>query len=142
MILLDTHMWIWWVQADSRLTASQLGTILEHEAIGLAVSVISCWEVAKLVELKRLRLEICIPDRLEICITEWNVQGLAYPGVRMLALSPEIAVEATQLPGEFHRDPSDQLLVATARVHDIPLMTQDTRILRYPHVTLVALDPS
>ena len=41
------------------------------------------------------------------------------------------------LPGEFHRDPADQLIVATARIHDCPLVTSDSRILNYPHVETV-----
>jgi PIN domain nuclease of toxin-antitoxin system len=51
-----------------------------------------------------------------------------------LPLSPQVAVEATDLPGDFHRDPADQIIVATARVHDCPLMTLDKKILDYPHV--------
>ena len=38
------------------------------------------------------------------------------------------------LAGEFHRDPADQIIVATARIHDLPLLTVDTQILQYPHV--------
>jgi PIN domain nuclease of toxin-antitoxin system len=41
------------------------------------------------------------------------------------------------LPGEFHKDPADQIIVATARVHDAPLLTADERILKYPHVQLL-----
>jgi PIN domain nuclease of toxin-antitoxin system len=126
VILLDTHIWVWWVQGDVRLSEPHHQLIIAHEEIGLGVSAISCWEVAKLVEVGRLSLPCPVG--------EWLKQAMGYPGVRLLALSPEIAVASTQLPGEFHRDPADQIIVATARVHAIPLLTVDARILAYPHV--------
>lgn len=56
MILLDTHVWVWWAGADERLTAQQREAIESHRVDGLGVSTISCWEVAKLVEYDRLEL--------------------------------------------------------------------------------------
>jgi PIN domain nuclease of toxin-antitoxin system len=85
--------------------------------------------VAKLVEYKRLILP---------CATlEWLEQALSYPGIQLLDLTPEIVVESTELPGEFHKDPADQIIVATARVHEVPLLSSDEKIARYPHVALV-----
>ena len=72
--------------------------------------------------------------RLSISTSDWLTQALAYPGVQLLELTVPIVVESTQLPGVFHRDPADQLLVATARFHKIPLVTADGKILAYPHV--------
>ena len=92
------------------------------------MSAISCWEVAKLVERQRLSLPCPVFD--------WIQQALSYPGVSLLDLSPRICVESTQLPGTFHRDPADQIIVATARVFDVPLVTVDAKILAYPHVRL------
>jgi PIN domain nuclease of toxin-antitoxin system len=126
VILLDTHIWVWWVDGSSQLTSTQRNHIEAHERKGLGVSVISCWEVAKLVELNRLELRC--PTR------EWIEQALAYPGIRFLYLTPRIAVESTLLPRPFHRDPADQIIVATARIRGCPVLTADTRILRYPHV--------
>jgi PIN domain nuclease of toxin-antitoxin system len=63
-------------------------------------------------------------------------QALGYPGVRLVELTPRICVESTQLPGAFHRDPADQIIVATARVLDVPLVTVDGKILEYPYVKL------
>jgi PIN domain nuclease of toxin-antitoxin system len=74
MIVLDTHVWVWWVHGDEQLTQAQC------EAI---------------------------------------------------------TAESTQLPGEFHRDPADQIIVATARVYGCPLVTSDDKILNYPHVTTI-----
>ena len=63
-------------------------------------------------------------------------EALAYPGVELIELSPRIAIESTQLPPPFHRDPADQILVATARHLSIPLITLDGQIRSYPHVKL------
>jgi PIN domain nuclease of toxin-antitoxin system len=74
---------------------------------------------------------------LERDVELWIERALAEPDVLLLPLNPRIVVESTQLPGAFHRDPADQLLVATARVDDCSLMTEDEKILGYPHVRLV-----
>jgi PIN domain nuclease of toxin-antitoxin system len=70
-------------------------------------------------------------------VDEWIFGALSYPGVRLLELTPGIAVESTRLPGRFHRDPADQIIVATARVLNVGLLTLDQQILRYRHVTHV-----
>ncbi len=126
MILLDTHVWVWWVHGDARLPPNYQAYVQAHEAQGLGVSAISCWEVAKLVE--RGRLGLPYP------VGQWLRLALGHPSMQLLALSPEIAVESTQLPGTFHRDPADQILVATARVYNCPLVTMDHNIRDYPHV--------
>ena len=97
-----------------------------QEGQGLGVSVIACWEVAKLVAYGRLTLPCPV--------AEWLDQALGYPGIRLLELTPRIMVESTQLPGTFHCDPADQLIVATARVYHCPVVTVDTKILASPHV--------
>ena len=56
MIVLDTHIWVWWVLGDNSLTSRQATLLEQYETEGLGVSAISCWEVAKLVEYKRLVL--------------------------------------------------------------------------------------
>jgi PIN domain nuclease of toxin-antitoxin system len=129
MIVLDTHIWVWWVHGDQRLTAQQNQWLQQYESQGLGVSAISCWEVAKLVEYGRLTLPCPVSD--------WMSQALAYPGMRLLELTPEVAVESTQLPGVFHRDPADQIIVATARTYNCALLTADAKILSYPHVNIL-----
>ena len=126
MIILDTHIWIWWVHGDAQLPHRLSAHLQANEENGFGVSAISCWEVAKLVEVGRLKLPLPID--------EWLAQALSYPGVQLIELSPRIAVESTQLPGGFHRDPADQIIVATARVLNAPLMTLDAKIANYPHV--------
>lgn len=129
MIIIDTHIWVWWIHNDDRLTEKIREFIKANEEEGLGVSVFSCWEVAKLVELNRLILH-CPID-------EWMSTALTYPGVQVVELTPEIAIESAQLPGDFHRDPADQIIVATARIHDCPLLTVDDKILNYSHVKLL-----
>jgi PIN domain nuclease of toxin-antitoxin system len=126
VIVLDTHIWVWWVHGDSRLPEAHSAILQQHEESGLGVSVISCWEVAKLVEKGRLILPCAID--------QWMRQALAYPGITLLPLEPEIAIESTRLPHPFHNDPADQIIVATARVHQCPVVTIDKRISAYPHV--------
>jgi PIN domain nuclease of toxin-antitoxin system len=101
----------------------------QHENKGLGVSVISCWEVAKLVEYQRLILPCPV--------NEWLKTALAYPNIKLLNLSPEIALESTQLPKPFHKDPADQIIVATARIYNCPLVTVDSKIRDYPYVSLL-----
>ena len=129
MIVLDTHVWVWWVHEAGYLTEAQRQAIAAGETEVVGVSAISCWEIAKLVEYGRLEL----PTSLD----EWFDQALDYPGVQLLALTPEIAIESTRLPGDFHRDPADQIIVATARVYGCPLVTSDEKIVNYPHVTTI-----
>jgi PIN domain nuclease of toxin-antitoxin system len=126
MILLDTHIWVWWVDESPQLSQRHTQLMQESESEGLGVSAMSCWEVAKLVERGRLQLACSIE--------EWMEQAVAYPGIRVLPLTPQIAIESTKLPTPFHRDPADQIIVATARIHDLPLLTMDRLILDYPHV--------
>ena len=129
MILLDTHIWIWWVQKDSRLSGHQIEIILKNEKVGLGVSVFSVWEVSKLIERKKITFTKPVE--------QWLNVALHYPGIMLLDFTPLIAIESTQLPGKFHKDPADQIIVATSRLLDIPVLTSDQRILNYPHVKLV-----
>lgn len=125
MIVLDTHIWVWWVQNDSRLTKQQRQWLQDYESEGLGISILSCWEVAKLVEKSRLILPLTIDKWLEV--------ALAYPGVQLLNLSLPIVIDSTQL-ADFHSDPFDQLIVATARFYNSPLLTVDAKILNYSDV--------
>ncbi|MFO0799821.1 MAG: type II toxin-antitoxin system VapC family toxin [Gemmataceae bacterium] len=127
MIVLDTHVWVWWVDGGSQLPPDYTALLAAESPNGLGVSAISCWEVAKLVELGRLQLAVPVG--------QWLAQALL-PPVQVLLLSPEVAVGSTQLPPPFHRDAADQLIVATARYYDCPLVTLDRLIRAYPHVRL------
>ena len=129
MIMLDTHIWVHWTLDITQLTPAQIQAIADNERGRIGVSVISCWEVAKLVE--KGQLQFAVP------VSEWMDTALRYPGVELLDLTPEIAVASTQLPGVFHRDPADQIIVATARIYQCPLVTSDRKILRYLYVETI-----
>jgi PIN domain nuclease of toxin-antitoxin system len=126
VILLDTHIWYWWVDDPTQLSASQITHLQINEPTGLGVSVFSCWELAKKVEKGKLNLSLPID--------QWIQKALNYPGIQLLPLSPEIAIESTCLPKPFHGDPADQIIVATARILNLPLLTADSKILNYSHV--------
>lgn len=102
--------------------------IRQHEPDGVGVSTISCWEIAQLTASSRLDLTVPVAD--------WFAAALGYPGVQLLELTPEIAIEANYLPSTFHRDPADRIIVATARIMGCELLTADSRILAYPGVRL------
>ena len=127
MLLLDTHTWFWFVSCPEQLPQSTAACLeRERRADGLGVSVMSCWELGVLVALGKLRLSIDVLD--------WITRSLTAPGIRELAITPRIAVESTRLPGTFHRDPADRILVATARETGAQIVTKDQRILTYAHV--------
>ncbi len=116
MIILDTHIWIWWIDNSPRLTDLHRSHINQHQPDGLGISLISCWEVAKAVESGRLGLSLPVQN--------WLESAIAYPGIQLLDLTIPIIIESTKLTG-FHRDPGDQLIVATSRILQSPLLTAD-----------------
>ncbi|MCL0061286.1 PIN domain-containing protein [Thermodesulfovibrionales bacterium] len=59
------------------------------------------------------------------------------PDVQLIELTPRIAIVSTKLPGNFRRDPADQIIVATAQVYNLELLTADERILKYDHICTV-----
>lgn len=124
MIVLDTHVWIWLLIGEPELSETARRAIEDAATTGgVLVAAISIWEVAML-EAKR-RLTFAKP-----CL-QWVQQALAAPGVRLAPLTPEVAVESSRLPGSFHDDPADRMIVATARVLGATLVTRDTRLLAY-----------
>jgi PIN domain nuclease of toxin-antitoxin system len=124
-LVLDTHVWIWMLEGiRTELSASSVSRIEEAgERADLAVAAISVWEVAML-EAKG-RISLSRP------IDEWVRGALTAPGLRLVDLTPEIALESTRLPGSAHGDPSDRMIIATARVVGGTLVTCDDRILSY-----------
>lgn len=124
-ILLDTHAWIWSQESPERLGPAARSAVADEDN-ALFVSPVSSLEIARLAWGGRLTLA----GRLQTWVSEALDALLA----DTVPLTHEIAVAAYDLPGEFHRDPADRMLVATARVHDLTLVTADERILAYPHV--------
>jgi PIN domain nuclease of toxin-antitoxin system len=127
LTLLDTHAWVWWVTEDRRLSVAARRAIERRSASGsLALSLMSVWEVAKKVEKAQLVL-----DRP---VETWVDEALNRPGLQLLELTRPILVGSCRLPGPFHGDPADQIIVATARDREAVIVTKDDRIRRYPHV--------
>ena len=134
LLLLDTHVWIWFMLADAELAVSGRQAINRAAASGqLRVAAISVWEAALLAS--RGRVTLGRP------LAQWITEAVSAPGLSIEPLLPQIAVEACSLPEAFHRDPADRLIVATARVANAILMTRDQRILDYAargHLTAIA----
>jgi PIN domain nuclease of toxin-antitoxin system len=124
-LLLDTHAWIWAQETPERF-GRRATALLQDTANGVFVSAMAAMEIARLVFLHRIQLA----EPASAWITD-SIRSLA---AQSLDVTAHIAAEAYELPGKFHKDPVDRLLVATARLHDLTLVTADDLILRYPHV--------
>ncbi len=118
MIVLDTHAWIWWAAARSRLSVKARAAIDGADSVG--VSAISCWEIAMLVKKHRLQL-----DRNTLV---WIRQALDLPRTVLLSLSLDIAVSSTEMANPFEGDSADRIIAATAVSHRAPLVTKDRRL--------------
>lgn len=129
--LLDTHAWIWWLHGDARLGRRALRRLDQLSAnLRPAISDISLWEVATLVSLGRLELQTTLDAWLAIA---------AHPStVHVLPITAPIAAEVARLPETFHRDPADRLIVATSRVHGLPILTRDSAMAKSGLVRLWA----
>ncbi len=131
MIVLDTHALIWWVNGGEQLSRKARKAI-ENELAGdgqVRVSAITAWEIAMLVSKGRLALTMDIDDWLE---TVASIEGVSF-----MPIDTHVAVQSVRLPGGFHPDPADRLIVALARHHSAPLVTADTRIQEYRHVKTI-----
>jgi len=127
VIVLDTHTLVWWVTGDATLSKKAMKAIEREQAGGaIIVSAISAWEIAMLVAHGRLVLAMDV--------SSWLATVAEIEGVRFLPVDVEIAAKSVELPGEFHKDPADRMIVATARKLAVPLVTRDDKILNYPHV--------
>ncbi|MGF1989532.1 MAG: type II toxin-antitoxin system VapC family toxin [Nostoc sp. ZfuVER08] len=74
---------------------------------------------------------------LPCSIEEWFNVALAQEGVILLSITPQIAIDSYSLPGDFHKDPADRIIVATARIYNVPLVSVDEKILAYSHVKTI-----
>ena len=120
--LLDTHILIWWLARSPRLSDAQRHVLEDANPDNpLWVSEITLWEIATLHQLGKISLRTPLRD--------WLEKATAPPLVRRLGISPAIAAEVAALPDDFHRDPADRILVASARVFSATLLTRDRRII-------------
>ena len=124
MILLDTHAWVRWLHPElGRPLPESLRDWLELSSDTVAVSVISCLEVAQLVKRGTLSLPLPLPTWFDAALTE--------SGVDCLPLTPTLLHASTILP-DLHRDPADRIIIATAQAYDAILVTADGAIQGYP----------
>ena len=123
-LLLDTHVLIWLINGDAALSREAKQEIddasVNRETL---VSVVCFWEIGMLQVKRRIRLANSVLD--------WTRDAVNRPGITVAPLTPEIAVASSFLPGRFHHDPADRIIVATARETGATLVTRDRRILRY-----------
>ena len=129
MILLDTHTWIWSHSATKLLSDNVKNLIKKTQTDQRTIASISIWEFAMMVTKGRINVKID-PKR-------WLNNAIGNSGLRVIELTPEIAMESCNLPGSFHKDPADRIIVATARTYNLTLLTKDRKIIEYPHVKAI-----
>lgn len=128
MLLLDTCAFLWLVSSPDNMTREARKQIKASDK--LFISLASIWEIAVKVQVNKLQLDLPVED--------WVRRSLLYPNLELLPLSPALVVFSTQLPGNFHKDPFDRAIVATAIRENLTLVTRDERILNYGNVKSIA----
>ena len=129
-VLLDSCTWIWLASDRRKLTSPAAEAISRARSDSAAhISVISCWEVAKLVQKGKLAFRIPASD--------WIPRALSLEGIVLSPLTPTISIDSTTLPPGLDGDPADQIIVATARQMGAVIVTPDRRIRDYPHVPTI-----
>ena len=124
MILLDTHIWVRWLEPDTDpLPAAISGLIDTSDQV--AISAVSCWEVSYLV--KRNRLMLPLP------MDEWLQAALDESGVTSVSLTATMATRAAAL-ADIHRDPADRFIIATAIETGATLLSLDSVFENYPEL--------
>lgn len=128
LILLDTHVWIWWASDPARLSGRAISALdrAEEEDGPVYLSAISTWEVAMLVTKGRLDLTLPVED--------WIAHSEEVPIIEFVPVTSHLALRSVTLPDFEHPDPADRLIVATARYLGVPLITRDRKLHEYPHV--------
>jgi PIN domain nuclease of toxin-antitoxin system len=131
VIVLDTHALIWWANGDLDLLSADAAKAIgaEQRSGKIIVSSITAWEIAMLVSHGRLSLTMDVAAWLAVVE---EIEAVAFA-----AVDNEIGVKAVELPGEFHKDPADRIIVATARKLGAPVITADEKIRGYRHVKTI-----
>ena len=120
MVILDTHIWLWWINQDTKLKTVWLECIEQADQVG--ISAISLFEVSWLVKHNRIGLSCSL--------VEWFDKALDGSGVQLIPITPKIAFQAVNLP-EHHRDPQDRIIISTALIHEALLLSADGKFKFY-----------
>ena len=119
-MLLDTHVWIWWLTGNGDLSTSERrGLDASAEVESPSISAISLWEAQMLNSRRRLTLQIPFES--------WLLQATLPEVIRVIPIDATVILELDRMPA-MHGDPADRIVVATARAFDLPLATHDRRI--------------
>jgi PIN domain nuclease of toxin-antitoxin system len=130
MIIVDTHVLLWLLHDPNQLSNLARKHIdIEDPQNGILVSAISIWEISVKSSTGKLLLPLSIDDWFDLAKT--------HSGLVIESLNPLDAISSTKLPGNFHKDPADRIIVAIARRYDLSLITCDNNILNYPHVKTI-----
>lgn len=128
MILLDTHVLLWWALDPDRLSSAAAASLQGMERRGGFASAISIWELGIKVQRGKLDLGISIEE---------FARRIAKSGiVQLLPVTTATWLRSLELPWD-HRDPADRIIVATALLQDVPLLTADTEIQRFQGISCV-----
>ena len=128
-LLLDTCAVIFFAENTGDLSPATMSVIAASNS-EVFVTVISIAEIACAQEHGKLKIKL--HWRL------WWQETLRRNAWACLAITPEIMAEAFSLPLPIHRDPADRLIIATARVEHLTVVTTDRKIREYPHVPTIA----
>ena len=106
-LLLDTHIWIWYLEGDATKLAPGITALLDRAGKGKLT--------------------------FSLDVTIWLKRAELAPGIRFLPLDRDTLLLSTRLQGTVHNDPADRMLIAAAKLHNVPLVTADGLIVDYAH---------
>jgi PIN domain nuclease of toxin-antitoxin system len=127
--LLDTCVWLRLVDSPETLSPAARDVLSDANQYPVGLATISIWEVARKESLGKLGLSK--PSK------EWLGEATRVSGIALLSLTNSIAWESCHLTEPFHRDPADQIIVATAKLQNLTLITTDRKIIEYPYVQTI-----
>jgi len=128
MILLDTHVFIWLVNGDDKLSEKCIKTLKEDQ--NKFLSVISTWEISLLLEKDRIRINYSFDDWIHNALAAYNIQ--------LMNLDLDIIITYHKL-NDFHSDPADKLISATSICKNIPLLTFDRKLIEYKELNIIEI---